>query len=74
MIGSLLAMIYITEKLQVAAPDGSQAAIAWPWFTLIGTIVCIGLAYLTRLLMPKNTSHAVGQSEINSDVPGETRK
>jgi SSS family solute:Na+ symporter len=54
MIGSLGAMIYVSQ-VKLTSPDGSKGGIAWPWFTLIGTIVCVGLATLTRYLaQPKN--------------------
>jgi SSS family transporter len=53
MIGSLLAMIWITEKLRITTPSGDQGGIAWPWFTLIGTIICCGLAWITSLFVPK---------------------
>jgi Na+/proline symporter len=53
MIGSLLAMIWITEKLKITTPSGDQGGIAWPWFTLIGTIICCGLAWITSLFVPK---------------------
>jgi Na+/proline symporter len=50
MIGSFLAMIFISRHEWTV--DGETAKIAWPWFTLIGTSITIGLASLTRLFLP----------------------
>ena len=55
MIGSLLAMIAISrfEWVVSQAPTVQTAKVAWPWYTLIGTIICVGLAWVTRSIIPK---------------------
>ena len=55
MIGSFIAMIFISrfEWVVSQAPILQTAKIAWPWYTLIGTLITIGLAWLTRILMPR---------------------
>ncbi|MGN6386775.1 MAG: sodium:solute symporter [Verrucomicrobiota bacterium] len=65
MIGSLLAMIWITEKLRITTPSGAQGGIAWPWFTLIGTIICCGLAWITSLFVPKrNIPNIANEADV----------
>ena len=56
MIGSLLAMIAISrfEWVVSQAPTVQTAKVAWPWYTLIGTIICVGLAWVTRSIIPKS--------------------
>ncbi len=46
MVASFITMILI----------GRKTSIAWPWFTLIGTLVTLGVASLTRRLMPRTGS------------------
>ena len=47
MIGSFLAMIFISQ----------QTEIGWPWFTLIGTIITIALAAITRSFVGSRPNH-----------------
>lgn len=50
MIGSLIGMIFVSrfEWAVAQAPAVEMAKVAWPWYTLIGTIITLALAYLTR--------------------------
>jgi Na+/proline symporter len=52
MIGSFLAMIYLTHFTWVVsrAPAFVTATIAWPWYTLIGLLITLLLAWITRAL------------------------
>jgi solute:Na+ symporter, SSS family len=43
MVGSFIGMIFVS-RIQ-------DPKIAWPWYTLIGTIICVGLAWVTRAFM-----------------------
>lgn len=54
MIGSFLAMIYISqfEWTISQTPELVKGKIAWPWYTLIGTCITLALAWATRALMP----------------------
>lgn len=53
MAGSFIAMIFVSrlEWVVSQAPALQTAKIAWPWYTMIGTIICVGVAWLTRMLM-----------------------
>jgi solute:Na+ symporter, SSS family len=53
MIGSFISMIFITriEWVTAQAPALQTAKIAWPWYTLIGTLITLLLAWLTRLVL-----------------------
>lgn len=50
MVGSFIAMIFISriEWVVSQAPMLETAKIAWPWYTMIGTIICVTLAWMTR--------------------------
>ena len=50
MIAALGTMIWVS-RLQLTTAAGTKAGIAWPWYTLIGTIVCVGLAWITRKIV-----------------------
>ncbi|MEO8427454.1 MAG: hypothetical protein ABI651_10110 [Verrucomicrobiota bacterium] len=53
---SLVVMIFVSrfEWAQITATgEAVKAKVAWPWFTLIGTIVTIGSAWLTRFILVK---------------------
>jgi Na+/proline symporter len=52
MLGSLAAMIYITQ----VEWDNSfvKGKIAWPWFTLIGTTIMLGIASATRAMTKRS--------------------
>ena len=56
MVGSFLAMIFISRyEWEVSqAPTLQTARIAWPWYTLIGTILCVGIAWIVRAIMGKS--------------------
>jgi SSS family solute:Na+ symporter len=58
MTGSFIAMVFISrlEWTVAQAPVLETAKIAWPWYTLIGTIITMALAWLTRSLLPQKTS------------------
>ena len=64
MIGSLIGMIIISrfEWIVSQAPTVQTAKIAWPWYTLIGTIICVGLAWITRALMGKSPEQIPARS------------
>jgi solute:Na+ symporter, SSS family len=47
MLGSFAAMIFVS-RLEWAAGDMPTAKIAWPWYTLIGTMVTLSVAWLAR--------------------------
>ncbi len=54
MLVSFLAMLYLSQfRWTLTAPSGvtSQVGVAWPWFTLIGTVVCLGTTWVARLLI-----------------------
>ena len=55
MAGSFIGMIFINqfEWTVSQAPVLQTAKIAWPWYTLIGTIMCIGIAWIARAVMGK---------------------
>jgi Na+/proline symporter len=57
MAGSFIGMIFVSQIEWVTrhAPKVETASIAWPWYTLIGTVICIGLATLTRFAMRART-------------------
>ena len=40
MVGSFIGMLFVSR---IDAPK-----IAWPWYTMIGTMMCVGLAWITR--------------------------
>jgi len=52
MTGSFLTMIWVSrfEWVISNAPALVRGTIAWPWYTLIGTIITLGLAWITRLV------------------------
>ena len=53
---SLLIMIFVSRfewTQATAAGEVGKAKLAWPWFTLTGTIVTMGTAWLTRTILPK---------------------
>ena len=52
MVGSFVAMLFISQLEWVVsrAPALQTAKIAWPWYTLIGTAMTVGLAWITRAL------------------------
>jgi SSS family solute:Na+ symporter len=60
MIGSLAVMIFVSryEWVVSQAPAVQTAKVAWPWYTLIGTTVTLGLAWVTRLILDRK---AVGE-------------
>jgi len=60
MIGSLLAMIAISkvEWVVTQTPAVQTAKVAWPWYTLIGTIICVGLAWVTRAFMGRKPAES----------------
>ncbi|MGZ8919942.1 MAG: sodium:solute symporter family transporter, partial [Limisphaerales bacterium] len=53
--GSFICMIFVSryEWVVSQAPTLETAKIAWPWYTLIGTILCVGLAWITRAITGK---------------------
>jgi hypothetical protein len=53
MFVSLAVMIAISriEWVQYSGPPAVKAKVFWPWFTLIGTLVTLTVARLTRLLI-----------------------
>lgn len=63
-IGTLVsfgAMVWISQlRWTVTAPDGSvsQAGLAWPWFTLTGTLIAVGTAWVLRRHFPAPPSPA----------------
>jgi Na+/proline symporter len=52
MLGSFLAMLFLSrvEWVVSQAPALQTAKIAWPWYTLIGTMVTLGLAWVARAM------------------------
>ncbi len=53
MAGSFLVMLWLSRfEWEVAqAPAVQTAKIAWPWYTLIGTVATIGLALISRSVL-----------------------
>jgi solute:Na+ symporter, SSS family len=64
MVGSFIAMIFISryEWVVAEAPIRKTATIAWPWYTFIGTIVCIALASITRAIVGNTPQRTPAQS------------
>jgi len=56
MIGSLLAMIWITQT--ECHTSFFEGKIAWPWYTLIGTAITLGLAAIVSSLSGASRSAA----------------
>jgi solute:Na+ symporter, SSS family len=55
MVGAFLIMIVVSRiTWSSIGVDGQevQNKVAWPWFTLIGTITALSIAYITRALIP----------------------
>jgi SSS family transporter len=48
---SSVAVMYVLSQLEWSTPTGTRK-IAWPWYTLIGTATTLGVASLTRQLIP----------------------
>jgi solute:Na+ symporter, SSS family len=61
MCGSFIAMVFVSrlEWIVSQAPTVQTAKIAWPWYTLIGTTVTLGLAWIVRALFGKQTRGAI---------------
>jgi len=58
-IASLVAMIIISRlewTQTTASGEAVKAKMAWPWFTLTGTIVTLATAWLVRALFPRKSS------------------
>jgi len=58
-IASLVAMIIISRlewTQTTASGEAVKAKMAWPWFTLTGTIVTMATAWLVRALFPRKSS------------------
>jgi Na+/proline symporter len=53
MIGSLLAMIFVTQFEWNS--QFIKGKIAWPWYTLIGTIITLTLAWISRAVLSKSS-------------------
>jgi SSS family solute:Na+ symporter len=45
MVGSFIGMLVVSRI--------EEPKIAWPWYTMIGTMMCVGLAWITRAVMGK---------------------
>ena len=54
MVASLLVMIVVSRHEWTALVNGAEVKlkVAWPWFTLIGTVVTLGISWLVSLLPP----------------------
>ena len=54
MVVSVLVMLGISQHEWTALVDGQQVRhkVAWPWFTLLGTLVTLGTAWLMARLFP----------------------
>jgi Na+/proline symporter len=65
MLASLLVMIGISLNWF------HSARVDWPWFTLIGTIVTLGVAWLSRWIWPaKPVSAPLAQADLPHDRTG----
>jgi Na+/proline symporter len=42
-----------------ATPDGKPVEIFWPWFTLIGTVVTLSVAWLIKTVWPQQKQSVV---------------
>jgi solute:Na+ symporter, SSS family len=64
MTGSFIAMIFVSRYEWVVAqvPTVQTAKVAWPWYTLIGTMICVGLAWATRAVMGRRPAVAAETS------------
>jgi Na+/proline symporter len=53
MLASLAVMIGVSQLEWTQFVDGKEikAKVFWPWFTLIGTVVTLSVAWLTRLVL-----------------------
>lgn len=50
MVVSIAAMIVIS-RLEWTGPSGEPAKLAWPWFTLVGATIFLGVAWVSRRLV-----------------------
>ena len=63
MAGSFISMIFVSrfEWVVSQAPVLQTAKIAWPWYTLIGSVICVALAWGTRALMGQGRGRTESQ-------------
>lgn len=64
MVASFGAMLWITQVQWTEIVDGKPivAKIAWPWFTLIGTIIALSAASLCKAFMPRTNKHTTPET------------
>ena len=62
MLGSFMAMVFVSrlEWVVSQAPTVQTAKVAWPWYTLIGTIVTLGLAWIMRAILGGRREESTG--------------
>ena len=64
-VTSLAAMIFISQiEWTQTTPAGNTATVklAWPWFTLTGTLITLGVAWVVRLFMGGSPSATAGKA------------
>lgn len=67
MSGSFIAMIFISrfEWVVSQAPTLQTAKIAWPWYTMIGTSICVGLAWITRAVTGREAKTQTAADKVS---------
>lgn len=62
MVVAVASTVYIANffTFSTVGPDGKAVVgkVAWPWFTLIGTVITLTVAWLVRLVTPTSTEPA----------------
>ena len=60
MVASLLVMLGVSQHEWTAAVKGQEMKlkVAWPWFTLIGTVVTLGLSWLASWFFPSRPNQS----------------
>jgi Na+/proline symporter len=64
-VTSLAAMIFISQlEWTQTTPAGNTATVklAWPWFTLTGTVITLGVAWVVRLFVGGSPSATAGKA------------
>ncbi|MDB6035575.1 MAG: Sodium/glucose cotransporter [Verrucomicrobiales bacterium] len=70
MVCSLVVMITISPMVQAALPKGwphLSVSVAFPWYTLIGSVVTLSVTWLANLVMPRPQNPHLRESEASPD-------
>jgi len=69
-VTSLASMIFISQiKWTQTTPAGDLAEVklAWPWFTLTGTMITLGVAWAVRLLVGGSRQRSLAEPKVCQD-------